>query len=54
MKMEVNAQEIIDIANTGGRIINPDNGKATYELVSLVITFFLFSRLGNKNFASIS
>jgi hypothetical protein len=31
--MEVNAAQIIDIANIGARVINPENGKATYELV---------------------
>jgi len=31
--MEVNAAQIIDIANIGAKVINPENGKATYELV---------------------
>lgn len=31
-QMEVNAAQIIDIANIGDKVINPDNGKATYEL----------------------
>lgn len=38
VQMEVNAEQIINLANKGARYINHDNNKATYELVSAAFT----------------